>query len=59
MSQEWKKSDWRVLPRIQMPNYANNDELIRVEKKLSLEGAELLIQCLSSIENENSKFINK
>ncbi len=36
MSQEWKKSDWRVLPRIQMPNYANNDELIRVEKKLSL-----------------------
>ena len=30
-----------------------------VEKKLSLEGADLLIQCLSSIENESSKFINQ
>ena len=30
-----------------------------VEKKLSLEGADLLIQCLSSIENESSKFIKQ
>jgi len=30
-----------------------------VEKKLSLEGADLLIQCLSSIENESTKFINQ
>ena len=30
-----------------------------VEKKLSLEGADLLIQCLSSIENGSSKFINQ
>jgi len=30
-----------------------------VEKKLSLEGADLLIQCLSSIENRRSKFINQ
>ena len=30
-----------------------------VEKKLSLEGANLLIQCLSSIENGSSKFINQ
>ncbi len=36
-----------------------NENHGEVEKKLSLEGAELLIQCLSSIENENSKFINQ
>ena len=30
-----------------------------VEKKLSLEGADLLIQCLSSIENRRPKFINQ
>ena len=30
-----------------------------VEKKLSLEGADLLVQCLSSIENGSSKFINQ
>ena len=30
-----------------------------VEKKLSLEGADLLIECLNSIENESSKFIKQ
>jgi len=36
-----------------------NENHGEVEKKLSLEGAGLLIQCLSSIENGNSKFINQ
>ena len=30
-----------------------------VEKKLSLEGSDLLIECLNSIENESSKFIKQ
>jgi len=36
-----------------------NENHGEVEKKLSLEGAGLLIQCLSSIENGSSKFINQ
>ena len=40
-------------------NLDKNENHGEVEKKLSLEGADLLIQCLSSIENESSKFINQ
>jgi len=36
-----------------------NENYGKVEKKLSLEGAGLLIRCLSSIENGSSKFINQ
>ena len=31
---EWHKSDWRKLPRVQMPVYANQDSLMQVEQKL-------------------------
>ena len=31
---EWHKSDWRKLPRVQMPDYANQESLMKVEKKL-------------------------
>ena len=31
---EWHKSDWRKLPRVQMPVYANQESLMQVEKKL-------------------------
>ena len=31
---EWHKSDWRKLPRVQMPDYANQESLMQVEKKL-------------------------
>ena len=40
-------------------NLDKNQNHGEIEKKLSLEGADLLIQCLSSIENESSKFINQ
>ena len=31
---EWHKSNWRKLPRVQMPVYANQDSLMQVEQKL-------------------------
>ena len=31
---EWHKSDWRKLPRVQMPDYANQESLMQVEQKL-------------------------
>ena len=31
---EWHKSDWRKMPRVQMPDYANQESLMQVEKKL-------------------------
>ncbi|MEO1139094.1 MAG: 3-deoxy-7-phosphoheptulonate synthase class II [Pseudomonadota bacterium] len=32
---DWKKSDWRAKPRIQMPDYVDTDALNRVEGQLS------------------------
>ena len=40
-------------------NLDKNENHGEVEKKLSLEGADLLIHCLSAIENGSSKFINQ
>jgi 3-deoxy-7-phosphoheptulonate synthase len=35
MTQVWKKSDWRKKPRIQMPDYPDQDALREVEARLS------------------------
>ena len=35
MKKEWEKSGWRKFPRVQMPSYSNEIELISVEKKLA------------------------
>ena len=32
---EWHKSDWRKLPRVQMPDYTGNAKLKAVEAKLA------------------------
>ncbi len=32
---EWQKTDWRKLPRVQMPDYADADRLAMVEGRLS------------------------
>jgi 3-deoxy-7-phosphoheptulonate synthase len=36
MTQNWTKSSWRQKPRIQMPDYPDQDALHRVEAKLSI-----------------------
>ena len=35
MQMEWNKSSWRKFPRVQMPTYGNQSELLDVEKKLA------------------------
>ena len=35
MQTEWNKSRWRNFPRVQMPTYGDQSELLEVEKKLS------------------------
>ena len=35
MTDAWKKSDWRKLPRVQMPDYTDPAALARVEKQLA------------------------
>ena len=34
MKQDLKKDSWRSLPRVQMPDYPNNEDLNIVEKQL-------------------------
>ena len=34
MKKNWKKDSWRSLPRVQMPDYPNNEDLNIVEKQL-------------------------
>ena len=35
MTKPWSKSDWRTLPRVQMPDYPDQDALNAVERQLS------------------------
>ena len=35
MTRVWKKSDWRAKPRVQMPDYPDQDKLAAVEARLS------------------------
>ena len=35
MSDSWNKASWRSFPRVQMPDYPNQKELVRIEKQLA------------------------